>query len=224
MSRQWGHARRHALVALLVVAGVWQLGGGVYIHAKALLAQYLLERAWRETCGGDRRALPWPWADTWPVARLRAPRLGADVIVLAGASGRTLAFGPGHLDGTVLPGRLGNSVISGHRDTHFSFLRLLRLGDVLEVQRPDGIVRPYRVVDTRVTDARNAVLDLYPSQPELTLVTCYPFGALLPGGSLRYLVTARADPGPPLRTFSDAASYVPVAESNHRHPVARYRQ
>ncbi len=40
---------------------------------------------------------PWPWADTHPVARLIAPAQDADVLVLAGASGRTLAFGPGHL-------------------------------------------------------------------------------------------------------------------------------
>ena len=52
---------------------------------------------------------------------------------LAGVSGRTLAFGPGHVDGTPLPGDPGNSVLSGHRDTHFAFLRELRSGDILLV-------------------------------------------------------------------------------------------
>ena len=28
---------------------------------------------------------PWPWADTWPVARLVVPSLGIDQIVLEGA-------------------------------------------------------------------------------------------------------------------------------------------
>jgi len=49
-----------------------------------------------------------------------------------------MAFGPGHLSGTPLPGEAGNAVVTGHRDTHFAFLRRLRLGDVLEVERPDG--------------------------------------------------------------------------------------
>ena len=39
-----------------------------------------------------------------------------------------MAFGPGHLSGTPLPGEAGNAVVSGHRDTHFAFLRGLREG------------------------------------------------------------------------------------------------
>ena len=62
-------------------------------------------------------------------------------MVLAGASGRTLAFGPGHVDGTPLPGEHGNAVVSGHRDTHFAFLRDLRCGDVLEVQTAAAALR-----------------------------------------------------------------------------------
>src|SRR4029078_417855 len=79
---------------VLVVAGTVSFGNGVYIYAKAQLAQVLLHRAW------DRRATgsavkPWPWADTHPIARLIIPARAADILVLAGASGRTLAFGPG---------------------------------------------------------------------------------------------------------------------------------
>ena len=40
------------------------------------------------------------------MARLSVPRLGLERHVLAGAHGRSLAFGPGHLDGTPLPGDL----------------------------------------------------------------------------------------------------------------------
>ena len=52
-----------------------------------------------------------------------------------------MAFGPGHLDGTPRPGEPGNAVVSGHRDTHFAFLRRLREGDAILVERPDGVVR-----------------------------------------------------------------------------------
>ncbi len=123
-----GGWRGVALVITLGV-GVWHVGHAAWIEAKARLAQHLVRRAWdRERAGGgDER--PWPWADTHPVARLHVPGRDVDLMVLAGASGRTMAFGPGHLSGTPLPGEAGNAVVSGHRDTHFAFLRELRVGD-----------------------------------------------------------------------------------------------
>ena len=63
--------------AALIALGGWQVAGGVWIHAKAVLAQILLERAWQQTRDGGERVRPWPWADTWPVARL----VGADQMV-----------------------------------------------------------------------------------------------------------------------------------------------
>jgi sortase A len=186
-----------AAAALAAGLGLWQTGGAAYIHAKAWLAQVLLETAWVETRGGAPRAKPWPWADTWPVARLSAPRLGVERIVLAGASGRTLAFGPGHLDGTAPPGAPGHSVVSGHRDTHFRFLEDLRPGDELRVERPDGDVRRYRVTAAEVLDARTATLAPGDGRPLLSLVTCWPFDAVAPGGPLRYAVFAEAEFQPP---------------------------
>ena len=184
---------------LLLGLGVWQLGGAGTIHAKAWLAQVLLERAWAETLAGDGPAVrpwvrPWPWADTAPLARLQVPALGIDRIVLAGASGRSLAFGPGHLDGTAPPGGPGHSVLTGHRDTHFAFLKELDLGDEIRVQGRDGAWRRYRVSGTQVLDSRRARLALGDDRPRLSLVTCYPFDALRPGGPLRYVVSAEGVP------------------------------
>jgi sortase A len=187
--------RPSALAAglLLLGLGVWHLGGAGTIHAKAWLAQILLERAWAETLAGDGPVVrPWPWADTAPLARLQVPALGVDRIVLAGASGRSLAFGPGHLDGTALPGGPGHSVLTGHRDTHFAFLKELDLGDEIRVQGRDGAWRRYRVSGTQVLDSRSARLALGDDRPRLSLVTCYPFDALRPGGPLRYVVSAEA--------------------------------
>src|SRR6476620_7642942 len=116
-------------IAVLLRLGFWQAGHGAWIHAKAQLAQYLLQRAWTRTLEGERDARPWPWADTWPVARLRVPAHGVDLIVLDGVSGRTLAFAPGHASGSPVPGEMGTSVISGHRDTHFRFLGALKPDD-----------------------------------------------------------------------------------------------
>jgi sortase A len=189
--------RRLALgaAAALLALGLWQVAEAGWIHAKAGLAQHLLERAWARSTQGERQARPWPWSDTWPVARLRVPRLGIDLIVLAGASGRTLAFGPGHHDGTALPGsEAGNAVISGHRDTHFRFLGELEAGDELVIESADGSRRAYRVRGATIVDYREARLPAHTPMPRLTLVTCYPFDALVPGGPLRYLVMAEAAP------------------------------
>ncbi len=192
-------ARRLALAAaiLLAAAGLWQFGGGLWIQGKAWLAQELIARAWSEAMSTSHSAVdapaPWPWADTRPVARLSVPALGVDEIVLAGASGRTLAFGPGHLDGTALPGRPGLSVLSGHRDTHFRFLRKVRQGTLIRIERPDGSWMDYRVDETRVVDVNNTrILPSATGRPRLLLTTCYPFDAVVPGGPLRYLVLASA--------------------------------
>ena len=180
---------------LFCIAGLGFCAGAGYIHAKAWLAQLLLDDAWAQRLdGADRHAArPWPWADTAPVARLVVPRLGIERIILSGASGRTLAFGPAHLDGTTRPGAPGNSVISGHRDTHFAFLQRLEAGDKLHLQGLDGAWRRYRVIGHEVLDARHARLDPAAGRHVLTLVTCYPFDAVEPGGPLRYAVFAEAE-------------------------------
>lgn len=190
-----GRARRFALGALaaaLLAAGLWQLGHGAYIHAKAGLAQLLLRHAWTRTLAGEREVKPWPWADTWPVARLAVPARGVDLFVLAGANGRTIAFGPGHVFGTPLPGAAGNSAIGGHRDTHLAFLRDVVPGDEIVVERADGRLRRYRVDSGEVLDRRETRVLGNGGPTRLTLVTCYPFDALRAGGPLRYVVTARA--------------------------------
>jgi sortase A len=155
------------------------------------VAQALVRHAWRETLAGDGDTRPWPWADTRPVARLLVPGRDVDTFVLAGASGRTLAFGPGHLEGTPRPGEPGNAVVSGHRDTHFSFLRHLARGDEIVVEGPDGRRRRYAVAATRVVDRRDVWVVADAGDTRLTLVTCYPFDAIRPGGPLRYVVIAK---------------------------------
>lgn len=179
------------LVACLLCLGFWQLGQGAYIPAKAWLAQELMQRAWTRTGSGEARATPWPWADTWPVARMTARSGEIDLIVLAGASGRTLAFGPGHMSVSAMPGEAGNAVIAGHRDTHFQFLKDVQLGELLKVESSKGLRHLYKVVGVDIVDSRKGSLLLDTEAAMLSLVTCYPFDARESGGPLRYVVTAR---------------------------------
>ena len=183
--------RRLAISALLL-AGLALLGEGLWIPAKAELAQLLLERAWDRSRRGEEQVAPWPWADTWPLARLRVTEQKGDLFVLSGASGRNLAFGPAHVAGTSPPGSAGNCVLAGHRDTHFAFLEDLAAGDLLWLETPNGATRRYQIEGAAVVHESD-VSPLEPAvEPTLTLITCFPFDATLPGGPLRYVVQAVA--------------------------------
>lgn len=146
---------------------------------------------------------PWPWADTSPVARLSVPSLDIEQIILAGDSPRNLAFGPGHNLATPAPGQLGHSLVSAHRDTHFAFLQKLRQGDSLVVETPSGTTLNYRVFHHQVADYKQARLPGDDGEAYLHLVTCYPFDAIDPATTQRYIVSARRLDSP------DTASQIP---------------
>jgi sortase A len=188
----------------LVVVGVWQLGHGAWIHVKARLGQHLLQRAWSRTHAGEADVRPWPWADTWPVARLRVPAHGVDLVVLDGVSGRTLAWAPGLASGSPGPGDPGTTIVSGHRDTHFRFLERVRPGDEVIVEAPGRSPTHFIVRETTVVDSRTAVIRTTgDDEAGVVLLTCYPFDALSPGGPLRYAVAAEAASPLARRTSAD---------------------
>ncbi len=83
-------------------------------------------------------------------------------------------------------------MITAHRDTHFRFLERVARGESLIVERADGSQRHFAVRRTYVADFRELKLPRDTAVPTLTLVTCYPFDAINPGGPLRYVVVAEA--------------------------------
>ncbi len=180
---------RHWLQAAVLFTAAFfsmlYLVSALWIPAKAELAQWLIERSWQQAQQGNENARPWPWADTRAVGVLSVPGLGIRQIILEGNSGRNLAFGPVLLDGEV--GQ--DLVISGHRDTHFHFLKDLEAGDRLIVQTLDR-TQQYQVIASEIVDSRTAELVIEPGTSRISLVTCYPFDAPLAGGPLRYVVTA----------------------------------
>lgn len=110
-------------------------------------------------------------------AFLDIPKLGIEgLVVYEGVDTETLKKGPGHMNGTPLPGQPGNAVISGHRTTYgrpfFDFDQLEK-GDRVEVETAIGpsvyevqeilIVKPTEVW---VTDPREGGW--------LTMTTCNP--------------------------------------------------
>lgn len=174
---------------LLALIGLILFGQGAYIHAKARLAQVLLERAFTTTIASGHQTKAWSWADTWPVARIEVKRIHASAIVLAGSSGQALAFGPGHVERTPDAGERGVAVYSAHRDTHFSFLRDVAIGDEIEITRRDGQKFRYRANSSSVVRFDASGIDPLAGGYELVLSTCWPFDALTPGPD-RYLLHA----------------------------------
>src|SRR3954451_25434064 len=181
--------RRFILPLLFAVAGLILFGQGGYIHAKALLAQVLLERAFAETIATGQDVKPWSWADTWPVARIEVKRIGASAIVLSGSSGQALAFGPGHLEFTANAGERGVAVYSAHRDTQFRFLKDVNIGDEIDVTRRDGKTFRYRADSHAVVRFDQSGIAPDTDGTELVLTTCWSFYAVIPGPE-RYLLHA----------------------------------
>lgn len=180
---------RKTLIIVLLLAGFWQFGQGVWIQAKASLAQLLIAKSWQETLRTEQPSPPWPWADTWPVARLSIPAQGKPLYVLAGSSDAIIAFGPGHLVQSAFPGQPGNSVLIGHRDTHFAILETVQPGELIEVETLYGKTL-YRVDSARITHQTQAGIVEETLASSLTLITCYPFNSVQSGTDMRYVVTA----------------------------------
>ena len=191
------------IVISMALAGLALITWSAWIPAKALLAQELLAQAWQQTLLGEERVRPWPWADTWPVARLRTTD-GQSLYVLAGASGASMSFGPGHVSTSAPPGAADNVALAGHRDTHFAFLEYLKPGDVLTLETASTLTR-YVVESAEIVhESRVDVLERT-GRAELTLITCFPFDAVVPGGPLRFVVHAAA------RTPKSPARFRPAA-------------
>ena len=176
------------ILSTLVVLAVLTTIDATYMLGKAKLAQVLIERSWHKDQKGTK---PWPWADTWPVAKITAPSVELEAWVLAGASGHALSFGPGMADGSVAIGEPGVAMIAGHRDTSFQPLQHLAVGDSIYLENESGQSFEYRITGMSIADARFSSIATQTEEATLVLVTCYPFNALTAGGPLRYVVQAK---------------------------------
>ncbi len=176
------------LAGALLASGVSLLAHGSYMQAKAWLAQYLIEQAWQQALQSpNERVKPWFYADSYVSAQLSWPTQQQTLTVLAGATGRNLAFAPSHF----LPsGKLGSNagaLIAGHNDTHFAFLKNAKVGEVFSLQIQNGQITQYKV---RKIEVIHQSQHDFLAQSGLYLLTCYPFDSLASGTDLRLLVSA----------------------------------
>jgi sortase A len=123
------------------------------------------------------------------VAKLSIPRLSAQLYIVEGDDERQLRRGPGHMPGTAMPGARGNSVIAGHRDTHFRVLKDIRKGDDILIETTTGQFL-YRVRGTSIVPPSNTASLQPSSATTLHLITCYPF-SYVGSAPQRFVVEAR---------------------------------
>lgn len=183
---------RRVLLIILLAFSCFSWGHSAWIYSKAIAAQWLIEHAWNTQLESGHTQPPWPWADTQPIARLTVKNqiINEDLYVLAGSHGSSLAFGPGHIDGTAQPGEHGTTVLSGHRDTHFHFLENISINDTLSLQDTNGRWHNYRVHSQHIISTDDGPWHVATDEQQLHLITCYPFNATIPGGKLRHVTIA----------------------------------
>ncbi|WP_285712854.1 class D sortase [Erythrobacter oryzae] len=189
----------------LCVGGTTSLAGGAAVPIGAKLAQHRLREMFELRLKATGQSAPAASAllprgpsgaravpalpGNGPVARIVARRLGIDVIVLAGKGTHDeLASGPAMIARTDVANPV--TVMAAHRDTHFLFIRDLRVGDDVNLQLVNGVTERYRVIRFETVRWDSFAYPLDPSRPLLALTTCFPFGGTEYGGPWRRVAWA----------------------------------
>jgi LPXTG-site transpeptidase (sortase) family protein len=145
--------------------------------------------------------------------RVTIPRLSLSAIVREGTSSKTLSLAAGHIPGTSVSGSKGNIAIAGHRDTLFRGLRGIEEGDLIELETLEGRFQ-YKVKSTDIVDPTDVdVLNPGPN-PELTLVTCYPFDYI--GSAPKRFIVKAAEVS---KAKTDSVTWREVSLQNERRQI-----
>ena len=180
--------RKLMLIILFVALAFF--AKGIYMPAKALFAQQLLNFAWARHLQDGELHRPWPWADSDPLAQLQMA--GQDpLIILAGATGNNLAFAPAWMITSSPFNRNGNSVLFGHNDTHFNILKEAQIDDEILLTTYADTLLTYQVIETKIVSENELSVIQDNGQERLTLITCYPFDSNIVHSDLRFVVVAK---------------------------------
>ena len=81
------------------------------------------------------------------------------------------------------------------RSTLFPYTTLFRsnvsLGEKFEVTTADNNKQIYQVSNIEIIDTTKQDITISDDRAEIKLITCFPFDAVVAGGSLRYVVTTQ---------------------------------
>jgi len=125
------------------------------------------------------------------IANLVIPNLKLRYSVYWGTDADTLKRGVGMFvsDLTTSPKGMGHTVLSGHRDTVFTRLGELKIGDSLIVEF-DNKLYEYQINKIWITNKEDRRVIVPKDQPILTLTTCYPFD-MVGKAPDRYIIQAK---------------------------------
>jgi sortase A len=111
------------------------------------------------------------------IGRITIPAIDADFIFFEGVDLDTLTQGPGHYEGTPMPGQRGNAGIAGHRTTYLHpFYRLNELdeGDTIIINYANGSRFRYQYLATHIVAPDQTDVLEYKFDNRLTLTACNP--------------------------------------------------
>lgn len=129
------------------------------------------------------------------LGNISIPALKQTLPIYEGTETSQLKMGIGHYERSVFPGIADNSVLSGHRDSVFSQLGKLKVGDSLIVSTIAGKFT-YKVSGFRIVLADDRTVIVPTSSAVLTLTTCYPFH-FIGSAPKRFIVSANLIPETP---------------------------
>lgn len=177
------HALRYAGLALLLVV-LSKLGYGWFFqsHSKTQVGAAQISRP-TPTSKASK-----PSVNGQILGELTIPRLNVSTVIVEGDDDETLDLGIGHMPGTALGGISGNTVLAAHRDTYFRCLRKIKINDEITLA-VDGKATTYRISGQRIVKPDDVSVLQTGDRPQLTLITCYPFGWIGPAPN-RLVVTA----------------------------------
>lgn len=116
------------------------------------------------------------------------PSLDYELPLYEGTDDDQLKKGVGRYIGSAYPGAPDNCVISGHRDTVFTKLGDLEIGESIFVSTDMGLFT-YEVKGIRIVEADDKTVIVPTDASTLTLTTCYPF-VYIGAAPQRYIVSA----------------------------------
>lgn len=122
-------------------------------------------------------SLPAPTPGPEQAVRIQIPAIQVDAPIVQGDGWEQLKKGVGQHAGTANPGEKGNAVLSAHNDIFGEIFR-----DLDRLQPGDQIILftnqrsyTYQVVDTLVVEPTDVEVMASTSQPNVTLISCYPY-------------------------------------------------
>jgi len=165
------------LLLLFIVYQLWGTNLAEANHQNSLAQQFKHEPA----------APSGPLLPGYAIAEIQIRKIGIQKYVVQGTGEEDLQKGPGHYDGSPMPGQAGNVAIAGHRTTYgapFYNLDRLQAGDDIDLLMPGGHTYSYSVLAQRVVDPSDVSVvqpkppGIAPTGPNagylLTLTTCTP--------------------------------------------------